>query len=168
MFQDEARFGRISDTRKCWAPLPKRPIVGSQIIREYVYALAAICPGDGQMSSLVMPYVDAEIMAVFLKHTANTFPTDYCVMIMDAASWHRANDLTVPNNMRLVYLPPYSPELNPVEHLWSYVRDNYFGNRVFHKLDDVVDKLCFSLRELHEQTEIVRSLSNFDWFKLYL
>lgn len=168
LFQDEGRFGRISDYRRCWAPLPTRPIAKSQIIREYVYALAAICPIDGKMSSLVMPYVDAKIMSVFLKHTANLFPTNYCVMIMDAAGWHRANELTIPKNMCLIYLPPYSPELNPVEHLWSYVRNTYFGNKTFDSLGEVVDKLCFGLNELHKQTEVIKSMSCFDWLKLYV
>jgi len=168
MFQDEGRFGRISDQRRCWAPLPTRPKVGSQIIREYVYALAAICPFDGQMSSLIMPYLDSEIMSIFLRHTAETFSTNYCVMIMDAASWHRANELKVPKNMQLIYLPPYSPELNPVEHLWDYVRNTYFGNRTFNSLDDVVDKLCFGLGELHKQNTVIKSMSCFDWLKLYV
>lgn len=155
LFQDEGRFGRISDFRRCWAPLPTRPIARSQIIREYVYALAAICPVDGKMSSLVMP-------------SANTFSTNYCVMIIDAAGWHRANELTIPKNMCLIYLPPYSPELNPVEHLWSYVRNTYFGNKAFDSLDDVVDKLCVGLNELHQRSEIVKSMSYFDWLKPYV
>ncbi len=168
MFQDEGRFGRISDKRKCWAPLPTRPKVGSQIIREYVYALAAICPSDGKMSSLIMPYLDAEIMSIFLRHTSEIFSENYCVMIMDAASWHRTGELKVPENMQLIYLPPYGPELNPVEHLWDYVRNTYFGNRTFNSLDDVVDRLCLGLRELHRQNTVVKSMSCFDWLKLYV
>ena len=70
LFQDEGRFGRISDGRSCWAPLPLRPTIGSQIVREYIYAYVAVCPQDGQMSSLILPWVDAKLMSVFLAQTA--------------------------------------------------------------------------------------------------
>ena len=74
LFQDEARFGRSSDQRRCWAPLPLRPIVGHQIVRQFVYGLAAVSPLDGELCSLVLPWVDAEAMSLFLAHTAARFP----------------------------------------------------------------------------------------------
>ena len=74
MFQVEGRFGRISDGRNCWAPLPVRPSIGSQIIREYVYAYVAVCPQDGQMASMILPWVDTKLMSLFLAHTAAQFP----------------------------------------------------------------------------------------------
>lgn len=117
LFQDEARFGRISDQRRCWAPLPLRPIIGHQIVRQFVYGLAAVSPLDGELCSLVLPWVDTEAMSLFLAHTAARFPHQYCLLLLDGAGWHRALALRVPPNMQLLPLPPYSPELNPVEHL---------------------------------------------------
>lgn len=162
-FQDEGRFGRISDRRRCWGPLPRRPEVGQQVIREYIYSLAAVCPWDGQLSTLVMPWVDAEIMSIFLAHTAKLFPEDYCLMFLDGAGWHRANELKVPPNIRLLQLPPYSPELNPVEHLWDYLRENFFSNRALQSLDEVEELLMQALRHLIFNPELVRAMTNFRW-----
>lgn len=165
LFQDEARFGRISDHRRCWAPLPERPISGQQVIREYTYAFAAVSPEDGRLSSLVLPWVDANTMSIFLAHTAVEFAGDYCIMILDGAGWHHAHDVRIPPRMRLVFLPPYSPELNPAEMLWEHVRENYFGNRVFSSLDQVAAQLCHALRSMDGQPETIRSMTAFDWIK---
>lgn len=163
LFQDEGRFGRISDHRRCWAPMFKRPIVGQQVIREFLYAVAAVSPLDGRLASLIMPWVDAETMSIFLSHTAKEFPNDFCLMFLDSAGWHRASELRIPKNMKLLFLPPYSPELNPVEPLWEHLRENYFGNRVFNSLDEVEELLCEALKTLMSQSETVRALTNFDW-----
>ena len=162
LFQDEGRFGRISDRRRCWAPLPSRPVVGHQVVREYVYVMSAVSPKDGRLVSLVMPWVDSEVMSIFLSHTAQEFPDDLCVLIFDGAGWHRANDLRVPKNMVLIPLPPYSPELNPVEHIWDYLRDA-LGNKILHSLDEVIDFLCATITPLFQQPEVVRSMTCFDW-----
>lgn len=163
LFQDEGRFGRISDLRRCWAPLPSRPIVGHQVIRQYVYAMTAVSPFDGQLTSLIMPWVDAETMSIFLSHTEQTFAGDFCLMILDGAGWHRARELRVPATMRLIPLPPYSPELNPVEHVWEYLRENTFKNFAMDSLDEVVNVLSGGLNFLAQRPDIVQSMTNFDW-----
>jgi len=163
LFQDEGRFGRISDLRRCWAPLPSRPIVGHQVIREYVYAMTAVSPRDGRLTSLIMPWVDAETMSIFLAHIEQTFAGDFCLMLLDGAGWHRARELRVPATIKLISLPPYSPELNPVEHIWEYLRENSFKNFSLNSLDEVVDILAEGLSFLSQQPEIVRSMTNFDW-----
>lgn len=163
LFQDEARFGRISDHRRCWAPLPIRPIVGRQVIREYLYAFMAVCPFDGYSASLILPWSDAYTMSVFLSHTATTFENDYCIMFLDGAAWHRALDLKIPQNIRIEFLPSYSPELNPVEHIWEYLRENYFGNIALPDLDAVENRLCNGLRNIIFNPDLVKSLTNFSW-----
>jgi hypothetical protein len=80
LFQDESRFGRISGQRHCWGPSPKRPVVGQQVIRQFIYSLAAVCPEDCQLASLIIRTVDAEIMSLFLDHTAQLFQGEYCLM----------------------------------------------------------------------------------------
>jgi hypothetical protein len=117
MFQDEARFGRINDPRRGWAPKGFRPEVGMQIVREYTYAFGAVSPQDGTLDSLVLPVVTAEAMSIFLEEVARRQPEEFILMFLDGAGWHRANNLAVPENMRLEALPPYSPQLNPVEHI---------------------------------------------------
>jgi len=163
LFQDEARFGCISDQRRCWAPWPLRPVVGHQIVRQFVYGLAAVSPLDGQLCSLVLPWVDAEAMSLFLTHTAAHFSKEHCLMLLDGAGWHTADGLRVPPNVHLLRLPPYSPELNPVEHVWDHLRENYISNRVFGSLDAVVKQLCLGLRHLHQRPEVVRSMTCFEW-----
>ena len=118
MFQDEGRFGLLGTPQRCWAPHPVRPVVGARLQRQYLYAFSAVSPHDGVMDSLVLPWVNAEMMSLFLAEVAQRHADEFIVMVMDQAGWHVAGDLVVPANMRLIYLPPYSPELNPAEHLW--------------------------------------------------
>ena len=84
-------------------------------------------------------------------------------MLLDGAGWHRAKELRVPATIKLIPLPPYSPELNPVEHIWEYLRENAFKNFSLNSLDEVVDILSDGLNFLFQQPEIVRSMTNFDW-----
>lgn len=143
--------------------MPLRPTVGHQIVREYVYAFVAVSPLDGRMSSLILPWVDSSLLSQFLAHTAETFPNEYCVMVMDRAGWHVALDLEIPSSMTLLPLPPYSPELNPVEQVWKYARTNDLRNQTFDDLDDVMDALEASLHTLHSNPDLVRSMTAFDW-----
>jgi transposase len=163
MFQDEARFGRINDPRRCWAPKGVRPEVGMQIVREYTYAFGAVSPGDGTLDSLVLPVVTAEAMSIFLEEVARRYPEEFILMFLDGAGWHRANDLAVPKNMRLETLPPYSPQLNPVEHIWDEIREKWFANEVFNSLDAVEDRLVEALVVLENNKELVASITGFDW-----
>ena len=163
MFQDEARFGRLSDPRRCWAPQGMRPQVSAQLVREFTYAFAAVSPHDGVLDSLVLPEVTAETMSLFLAEVAARHPEDFILMFLDQAGWHKAKALVVPANMRLEWLPPYSPECNPVEHLWDEIREKWFANRLFRGLDAVEDTLVTALHTLETETERVGSITGFDW-----
>lgn len=163
MFQDEGRFGRISLPRSCWAPSGIRPLCGSQIIREYIYAYSAISPLDGVIDSLIAPRADVEVMEIFLKQIAERFSNEHIIMFMDKASWHTAGKLNVPDNMKLMFIPPYSPQLNPVEHLWDEIREKYFTNVVFDSIDAVEDRLMEALIFMNNHPETVKSFSGFKW-----
>lgn len=168
LFEDEWRFGRISDRRRCRAPLPIRPQAGSQIVRQYVYAFIAPCPFDGRIASLILPWSDTTAMTVFLKHTARQFAGDFCILILDGAGWHHADELDVPENIRLLFLPPYSPELNPVEHVWEHLRETQFRNDALPDLDAVEDRLMDGIRDLTVKPDLVTSMALFSWIKLYV
>lgn len=146
-------------------PLPLRPVLGQQVVREYVYSFVAVSPHDGQLSALTLPYADATSMSIFLAHVAQEFPDQYCLMFADGAGWHRAKELKVPPTIRLIMLPPYSPELNPAEHVWEDLRENDFRNDVFASLDEVVDRLGQGIRRLAADPAHVRNLTLFDWIK---
>ena len=163
MLQDEAHFGRINDPQRCWALKGLRPEVGMQIVREYTYAFGAVSPHDGTLDSLVLPVVTAEAMSIFLSEVARRHPEEFILMILDGAGWHRANGLTVPENMRLEALPPYSPQLNPVEHIWDEIREKWFTNKIFNSLEAVEDCLVEALVALENDREFVTSTTGFDW-----
>ena len=163
MFQDEARFGCISDPRRCWAPPGVRPVVGAHVVRQYTYAFAAVNPHDGTLDSLILPAVNATTMSLFLEEVAARHPDEFLLLVLDGAGWHQAADLKIPANMRLVRLPPYSPELNPAEHLWEEIREKWFANLVFRELDGVEDVLEDALRTLENDPKRVASLAGFDW-----
>ena len=162
-FQDEARFGRINNLQRCWVPPQSRAIVGKQLIREYVYAYTAICPENGESFSLIMPYANTESMNIFLSEFSKNFKDYRIILAMDRASWHKSKGLMNPENIRFLLIPPYSPELNPVEHIWDYIREKFFNNHVYKKLDYVVDNLCIALNHLYSVKNEMISLTLFNW-----
>jgi hypothetical protein len=161
MGQDEGRFGRISRPKRCWAPPGMRPQVPSQVVRESVYVFAAVAPGAGLMTSLVLPAANTAMMNLFLEHVSQSLENYFIVMQVDQAGWHRSKELSVPANIRLLEQPAYSPEVNPVEHLWEELREKYLHNRLFSSLDLLVEVLCQGLNELTEDKERLRSMMSF-------
>jgi putative transposase len=100
-------------------------------------------------------------MNVFLKELSSAFPDDLIILACDRASWHRANALNVPNNIRLIFLPPSTPEMNPIEQIWKEIRKRGFRNEIFQTLEKVVDRLCITIRSLSDQT--IRSITGRAW-----
>ena len=162
MFQDEARFGRISDTRYCWAKKPTRPMVQAMVTQQYTYAYGAISPVDGRFDSLVLPQVNGECMQMFIDEMASRYPKENIVMVLDGAGWHKTA-FTLAANLRLHFLPPYSPELNPQEHIWDELREKWFHNRVFDSLDKLEDQLVEGLLHLEQHPEIGQSIAGWEW-----
>lgn len=163
MFQDEGRFGLLGTPRRCWAPRGTRPVVGARLERKYIYAFSAVSPHDGVMDSLVLPWVNAHTMSLFLAEVAQRHADEFVLMVMDQAGWHIAGELAVPENMRLMFLPPYSPELNPAEHLWKAIREDCFANHVFKGLDTVEQALTSGLVALETNHARTRSMTGFKW-----
>jgi hypothetical protein len=163
MFHDEARFGRIDDPRRCWAPFPCRPLVHAAVVQEFTYAYAAVSPLDGVLDSLILPSVGTAMMDLFLEEVSVRHPEEFIVMIMDGAGWHTARDLRLPGNMHILFLPPYSPELNPVEYLWDDIREKDFPNRAFDTIESLEVNLMYSLARLEQNGERVKSITGWDW-----
>jgi hypothetical protein len=137
--------------------------VVTEVSQEYTYAYATVSVPEGAMDSLILPHVNGACMQIFLDEVASRYPEDRLVMVMNGAGWHRNQDLVVPENMRLLPLPPYSPELNPVEHLWDELREKWFHNRVFDSLEALEDHLETGLRSMEGSPEIVHSIVSWPW-----
>ena len=167
MFQDEARFGRISDSRRCWCKKPLRPLVKAMLTHEYEYeyvcAYAAVSPVDGRLDALVLPHVNAQCIQLFLDEVARRYPNENLIMVVDGAGWHKAGLLKLADNVRLHFLPPYSPELNPQEYIWDELREKHFHNRVFGSLDALEDQLVQALKAFEEDPQRTHSIAGWDW-----
>ena len=133
------------------------------VTQEYTYAYTAVSVADGKMDSLILPQVNTVCMQIFLDEVAERYTGERIVMITDGAGWHRSELLIIPENMRLVKLPPYSPELNPVEHIWDDLREKSFHNRVFKSIDALEQHLSSSLREMELNTQRVHSIVAWSW-----
>jgi transposase len=163
MFQDEARFGRIRDTRSCWCRRPARPLVSAMVTQPYPDAYGAASPRDGCFDSLVLPHVNADCMHIVLDEIASRYPNDNVIMVRDGAGWHKSTNFRLPDNLRLLFLPPYSPELNPQEHLWDELREKHVHNRVFDSIDALEDHLVAARCDLEHSPDRVKSITGWDW-----
>jgi transposase len=168
MFQDEARFGRINDPRRCWCKKGFRPVVGKQIVREYTYAYGAFSPKDGIADFLILPYMDSNNMNIFLKELSLRHINEFILLVCDKAPCHRQGVLVVPKNIRLLYLPSYCPQLNPSENMWDEIREKFFTNLVFDSMNAVEDKLEEAMIFYDKKREIVKSITGFNWITPYL
>ena len=110
------------------------------LTHEYTYAYAAVDVVSGELDSLILPHVNTHCMQLFLDEVGQRHPDDHIVMVLDGAGWHASDALGPPPNMRLLSLPPYAPELNPVEHVWDELREKRFHNHVFDSLDALEDR----------------------------
>jgi len=138
---DEARFGQQGTLTRVWASRGSRPTAVKQTRYEWVYMFAAVEPKTGASVALQAPTVNTETMSVFLKMLSRKLrKKDQAVLIMDQAGWHKAKRLVIPANITVLYLPPYSPELNPIERLWSYLRSHFLSNRAYEDYDHMLDE----------------------------
>ena len=161
MFEDEAGFGRINKPKYCWCFPGLRPVVPCHHIREYRYAYGAVEPLTGENFFLVLPYSNTDCMNVFLLELSKAYPNDLILLACDGAAWHRAKALIVPQNIRLIFLPPATPEMNPIEQIWKEIRKRGFRNEIFKTLDKVIDRLCETICSLTK--EVVKSITGRDW-----
>ena len=130
----------------------------------WVHLFAAVRPATGDRFALVMPAVSTEAMNIFLHGFSGRLADDeHAIMVLDRAGWHGANELHVPSNITLAPLPSYSPELNPVERLWLFLRERYFSFRLFDDYDHIVNACCRAWNQL--TPDRIRSLSAYPYIQ---
>ena len=159
MFQDEARFGRISDVRHCW---DRKPHHRAMLTQQYTYAYGAVSPLDGRFDSLILPWVNGDCMQLFVDEIAARYPHENIVMVMGGVGWHKSQTMILAENMRILFLPPYSPELNPQEHVWDELREKFFHNRDFDSLNALEIHLESALKSLESNQETMRNITGWD------
>jgi len=165
-FQDEMRAGLKGTIANIWGEKGSRPVVPQQQEFEWAYTFGAVCPAFGEAVAIVVPYADTEAMNMHLMEISKGIRKEtHAIVVLDKASWHTTKKLKIPENLTLFPLPSYSPQLNPAEHLWKWMRRHHLSNRIYRGYEDIVDSCCKAWRDLIADKERLRSMCWFSWIK---
>ena len=163
-WQDEARIGQKNKITRRWAKRGTRPSAPRDQRTRSAYIFGAICPARGVGAALVLPRCNTAAMTLHLSEiSATVAPGAQAIVIVDQAGWHFSNALIIPANITLMPLPAKSPELNPVENIWQFMRDNWLSNRIFKSYDDILDHCCYAWNQLTMQPWRIMSIGLRDW-----
>ena len=158
-FADEARIGQKNKITRRWAKRGTRPSAPRDQRTASTYIFGAICPKQGKGAALILPACNTEAMNLHLAEIAKAVaPGAHAVLLVDQAGWHLSARLFIPANITIMPLPPKCPELNPVENIWQYMRDNWLSNRVFKSYDDIVDHCCYAWNTLIDRPWKIMSI----------
>lgn len=164
-FQDEARVGQKGTHAYVWAPIGSRPLMVRDNRHDSAYLFGAICPARGVGAAIIMPAANTEAMNVHLGEISTQVAAGaHAVVMIDGAGWHQRGDrLIVPENISLLPLPPYSPELNPMENVWEYLRANKLCNLVWDSYDAIVHACKNAWNFLVNDPQRIRSIGKREW-----
>lgn len=162
--QDEARFGQQGTLTRVWAETGSRPTAVKQTEYEWLYLFAAVNPITGESSAMLAPTVNTGHMNAHLQMISEQVGVQrHVVLVLDQAGWHVAKALEVPENITLLALPPYSPELNAIERVWLYLREHYLSNRVFADENELWNACRQAWNRLDEQR--LKSICRTQWIE---
>ena len=163
-FADEARVGQKNKITRRWARRGSRPSAPKDQRTASAYLFGAICPAEGKGAGLVLPRCTSESMSLHLAEISHRVaPGAHAVVLLDRAGWHHSRRLVIPANITLLPLPPKAPELNPVENVWQFLRDNWLSNRIFASYEDILDHCCAAWNRLVDQPWLIMSIGLRDW-----
>ncbi len=148
MFFDEGRFGLRSTVMRVWAEKGKRLSVMVQQGFKNFYGFSSVCPFDGTNYSLLLPGVNTELMQYYIDNLSKEFSDKKIILFMDQAGWHKSRNLQIPENIRFEFLPAYSPELNPVEKLWQWIKKECLHNFIYNSLKELEDAVIVEFQKL--------------------
>lgn len=160
-FFDESRFGTHSKIGHGWFVKGTRTPVKIKLGYKNFYLYGAVNPLSGEDFTLIEPNVNTEGLNVYLAEMAKHLGDRKVILVMDQAGWHKSKELVVPSSIQIFYLPPYSPELNPVERFWQYIKQNTIKNKIYETLDDLEDAISTFICSLSKS--VVASLCGFDY-----
>ena len=164
-FADEARVGQQGTLTYVWAPRGSRPTTVRDNRHDSAYLFGAVCPERGIGAAIIMPAVNSEAMAEHLKEiSSQVTPGAHAVLLLDGAGWHQPGErLPVPDNISLLPLPSYSPELNPVENVWEFLRSNFLSHRVWDTYEAILEASRNAWNNLMQMPERIGSLTRRSW-----
>ena len=166
-FQDEARVGQKNSLVYQWAKTGTRPRQPQDQRYENAYVFGAICPARDTGAAIVMPFADTHAMQTHLDEISQHVTAgSIAALLLDRAAWHTTGKLVVPGNIVLIYLPPKSPELNPVENIWQYLRQTWLSNRVFESYEDICDVCCAAWNNIIAEFGRIASIGRRRWTKI--
>jgi transposase len=151
-FFDESRFGTHSKIGYGWFKRGERTEVNVKLGFKNFYLYSAVNVNTGQDFTLIAPSVNSDCMNVWLEQFNHFLNGEQAILIMDRAGWHKSKDLNIPSNLKIIFLPPYSPQLNPVERLWKFIKDNTIKNKVFSTIESLIDTISEFIRNLKAET----------------
>ena len=166
-YKDEARVGQQGTLTYVWAEKGSRPRAPKDLRYQWCYLFGAVCAERGVGAALVLPHANAHAMTLHLAEISRSVAPDaHAVLVCDGAGWHQTGgQLRVPDNITLLHLPPYSPELNPVENVWAFLRANKLGNRVFETYNAIVDQCCDAWNWFVATPDRIRTIASRSWTK---
>ncbi len=157
-------MGQKNKITRRWARRGTRPRAPHDQRTKWAYIFGAICPRSGKGAALMLPFANTHAMQIHLDEIGcNVAGKAHAVVLMDRAGWHTTGKLKVPKNLTIILLPSRSPELNPVENIWQYLRQNWLSNRVFEDYDAIIEAGCQAWNKLIEQPETIMSIGMRDW-----
>lgn len=164
-FQDEARVGQKGTHAYIWAPVGSRPLMVRDNRHDNAYIFGAICPARGVGAAMITPTANTEMMDLHLAEISTQVAKDaIAVLTCDGAGWHQpGRELVVPDNIVLLHLPPYSPELNPMENVWDYLRQNKLCARVWESYASIVDACRRAWNWLIADPARIKSIGTREW-----
>jgi hypothetical protein len=164
-FQDEARVGQKGTHAYVWAPVGSCPLMVKDNRHDSAYLFGAVCPDRGIGAAIIMPAVNTEAMNEHLKEISTQVAAgSHAVLVLDGAGWHQAGgELSVPDNITLLSLPPYAPELNPMELVWEYLRGNKLCAVVWDTYDAIVEACRNAWQFLIDDPDRIRSIATREW-----
>lgn len=163
-FEDEARAGQKGSLTYRWAETGTRPRVLKDRRYKSAWIFGAVCPNRDVGVGLIFTKANSESMDKFLQEVSKNIEIgSHAIMVIDQAGWHIAKKLNIPSNITLIRLPPYSPELNPTENLWEFLRSNYLSHKVYQTVDDVIDACCRAWNSVVSEAGRIRSICTRLW-----
>ncbi len=166
-WQDESRIGQQGSLSRVWAEKGTRPRVVRQRQFLSTYIFGAVCPDRDVGCALILPECNSGMMQIHLDQISEHVQENYhAILLMDRASWHTTEALNIPENITLMSLPPYSPELNPMEQVWQQLRKIKLSNTNFKNYDHIVDSCCEAWNCFCDEDGNIQNLCTRNWAEI--